>query len=98
LPDEKLDGKPAYVLEARLRPDDPQAATSEISRTLYYYDKETGLIVRVLAYDRKGKVASTTITSEIRTDADIAADRFIFEPPEGIKIEELPGPGENAKP
>lgn len=90
LPDEMVNGRLAYVLEATLRPNTPEERASDVPRTVYYYDRATGLIVKALAYDRKGRIASTTITDSIRINGDIPPDQFVFKVPEGVKIEEMP--------
>lgn len=88
LPDETVNGKPAWVFEMKMKPGNPAAAM--MGRALAYYDKETGISLKGVSFDPAGKPTSTSVTSDVKIDADIPADRFTFKAPEGVKIQEMP--------
>jgi outer membrane lipoprotein-sorting protein len=86
LPDETVDGKAVYVIEAT-----PKKAeeNSLYSKSLYYYQKDTGISVKYAAYDKAGKPVMTWTATDIRLDVDIPADRFVFKAPEGVQVMDM---------
>jgi len=83
LPDETIDGKPVYVVEMTLK-EQPQGMPMGASRI--YYDKGTGISVKSVTLDDKGKPATTMTTTDIKIDANVPADRFVFKAPEGVPV------------
>lgn len=83
LPDETVDGKPVYVIEMMPKTD---ALKKRVGRTLSYYDKKTGLGLKTLVYDGRGKVMTTTIMTDIQINADLRPERFVFKPPAGVTV------------
>lgn len=88
MPDETVNGKPAWVFEMKLKPGNP--AASMMGRALAYYDKETGVSLKGVSFDPAGKPTSTSTTTDVKIDADIPADRFVFKAPEGVTVQEMP--------
>lgn len=83
MPDETVDGKPAWVLE--MKPKDPAAAAT-MGRTISYYDKESGISIKSTSYDPAGKPISTFITKDIKVNSSISPDRFVFKAPPGVEV------------
>jgi len=90
LPDETLDGKASYVLEMTLKEQPPGVP---IGKSKLYYDKATGIVMKAVGFDDKGHTTSTMTTSDLKFDASIPADRFVFKAPPGITVKD-----ETAKP
>lgn len=88
LPDETVNGKPAWVFEMKLKPGNPAAAM--MGKTLAYYDKETGISIKGVSFDPAGKPTTTSTTSDVKINEDIPADKFVFKAPEGVKVQEVP--------
>lgn len=83
LPDETVDGKGVYVLEMTLK--DAQAGMP-IASTRLYYDKSTGIAVKSVSLDDKGKTVGTMTTTDIKIDASIPPERFVFKVPVGVDV------------
>ena len=90
LPDETLDGKDAYVIEATAKK--PSEAPGVPVRFVSWYEKKTGVAIKTVTYDKAGKAVSTTITTAVEPDADIPADRFVFKTPPGVKLADAAEP------
>lgn len=86
LPDEKVDGAECFVLEVRVK--STPGAMSEESRTVAHYRKDCGVMVRAVSY-LGDKVLSRSDVSDLKLNADVAADRFKFTPPAGVKVVDL---------
>jgi outer membrane lipoprotein-sorting protein len=87
LPDEKIDGKEVYVIEATPKKAKPD--TTEVSK--FYYGKETGVLVKSVM-ESKGEQSKSTITSlmsDIKPNADIKPERFVFKAPEGVMVMDM---------
>ena len=83
LPDETVDGKSMYVLEMTFK--EPQPGMP-ISKTKLYYDKSTAIAVKSISYDEKGKAVGTMTTSDVKIDATVPQDHFVFKVPVGVDI------------
>lgn len=84
LPDEKVDGRDAYVIE--VTPKKPGAATG---KQLAYFDKEHGLMLKMVVMGEDGKPMSTTTLSNYKTGVDLKPDRFVFKAPEGVQVMDM---------
>jgi outer membrane lipoprotein-sorting protein len=102
LPDETVDGKATWPVQAT-----PRQAVAEggAATMITYFDKETGISVKSVGKDSGGKVILTTVTSDVKVNAPLAAERFVFKAPEGVPVMDLSQqstgetkPGEAAKP
>lgn len=85
LPVETVDGKAAYVLELTMK---EAPAGMPMGKTKVYYDKATGLSLKSISYDDKGKAMTTMTTSDVKVDANIPADRFVFKAPAGVTVQD----------
>lgn len=83
LPDETIDGKPCHVIEMTPKQEMMKQMTSKM---VQYYDKKTGIGMKTLTYDPKGKVTGTTITTDVKIDEKISPDRFTYTPPAGVQV------------
>ena len=77
LPDEKVDGKEVYVLEAV--PKKPATGVSEQS-SKFYYNKDTGIMVKSVSVTKseQSKSLVTTQFTDIKPGVDIKPERFVF--------------------
>ncbi len=83
LPDEKVNGHDCFVFEARMK---PMEGMPPSGRQLMYYQKDNGLQVKSEAFDADEKLISSSVTTDIKLNADIPAERFKFEIPEGAQL------------
>ncbi len=86
LPDEKVDGADAYVVRATPKAAGGQPASGKMT---LYYRKDCGFTVKIVALDAAGKPMSTTTYTDLKLDAEISPDRFVFKAPEGVKVTDL---------
>lgn len=94
LPDEKVDGKTVYAIETTAK---DEAMKAYIGRTVSYYDQSNGLPVKTVQYDSKGKLTGTFTMTDIKVDADIKPDRFVFKAPEGVPITDMTAMGKDSE-
>ena len=83
LPDEKLLGEPVYVFEAVRKLD---AKKPDPRKTLRYFSKKTGILLKRVAMRENGEITSTMRIGKIDFNPKFAADHFVFVKPEGISI------------
>lgn len=86
LPDEKAEGKDSWVIEAT--PKDSSAA-SMMSKMVFYFDKDNGLTIKVVGFNAEGKQTMTTVNKDIKLNASISDDRFVFKAPEGVTVMDM---------
>lgn len=89
--DEAVDGKACWVVEATTK-DKSTAANMATTRT--WYDKSNGVGLKSISKDDKGKVTSTSITTDVKIDPSIAADRFTFKAPDGVTVNDMTQQGQ----
>lgn len=89
LADEKAEGKDAWVVEAT-----PKNAASSpmMSKMKFYFDKDNGMTVQVIGLNAEGKPMSTTINKDIKANASIPEDRFVFKAPDGVNVMDMTSP------
>jgi outer membrane lipoprotein-sorting protein len=91
LPDDKIAGKTAWVMEIgpktpTSRPAGDAKGESGGERIVNSYDKDTGVLIKTVSYDAAGKVSSTTTMSDIKVNDKIDPERFKFKAPEGVPM------------
>ncbi len=102
LPDETVEGKAAWVIEATPKKGAPAAQAGMTMR--YYYDKDSGMMVKMVGKSVDGKTTMTTIVKDLKLNPDISADRFVFKVPEGVQVMDMtagqpqPKPAHEAEP
>jgi len=92
LPDEKVAGKDVYVIEAKSKNENPLS-----SKAIHYFDKKTGIGLKMVSYDKKGKAVMTSVTTDVKLNADIKDDRFVFKAPEGVQVTDMTKMGQPDK-
>jgi outer membrane lipoprotein-sorting protein len=83
LPDEKVGGEDCYVFELKMK---PMEGAPPAGRTVVYYRKDNGISVQSEGFDAEGKLNSSSITTDLKVNVDISADRFKFEIPAGAQV------------
>jgi len=86
LPDEKVDGADVYVVRATPKAAGGRPASGKMT---LYYRKDCGFTVKIVAFDAAGKPMSTTTYTDLKLDAEISPDRFVFKVPEGVKVTDM---------
>ena len=84
LPDETVDGKSTYVIECT--PKDEISGGAPKTIMTMYFDKKTGIGLKTIGKDSTGKIVSTGLTTDVKINSDISADRFVFKAPEGVQV------------
>ena len=83
LPEEKVDGKACWAIEMTPKQGEAHAMNN---RTVSYYDKETGLPLKTIGFDDKGKEVTTITISDIKINEKIDPKLFKFEAPAGVEV------------
>jgi outer membrane lipoprotein-sorting protein len=87
LPDEELQGCDCFVLQATPK----NADRSPTVKDLHYFCKDLGMVIKSAGYDKGGKAIFTWELTDIRKDTGINPDRFRFEAPEGVEVQDMTG-------
>lgn len=88
LPDGKLDGREAYVLEFTLK-DGPLGALAP--RMVRHFDRKTGIPLKTVEYDEAGRATMTQVFEGLKPNIEFPADHFAFKVPPGVQLIEEPG-------
>jgi outer membrane lipoprotein-sorting protein len=86
LPDETVDGKSCYVLEMTPKEKDKNP---QFGRAVHHYEKKTGLALKTVMYAADGKPSLTSVTTDVKLDGDIPAERFVFKAPAGVEVVDM---------
>lgn len=86
LPDETIDGKPCYALE--FTPKAPTAKEAN-SRSVQYFQKDNGVMLKAVSYGPDGKVTSTVTYSDIKINPSLDKSRFKYTPPPGVEVVDM---------
>jgi len=78
LPEEMVDGRAAYVIEA--------IPTTGIGGTVNYFDKQTGVRLKLIAHDETGKATLTLTLSELNTSPEFSEDHFTYKLPAEFEL------------
>lgn len=84
LPSAKVEDRDCFVLEAT-----PKQAAGPITKTTYYFCKQTGIAVKTVSADKSGKAVMTNTLSDIKVNTEIDPKRFVFEAPAGVTVQDL---------
>ncbi len=82
LPEETVDGKKVFVIEATPK----QAQPTGASKKVYYFLQDDGVLLKFVASDQAGKPMTTMTYSDIKFDVKIDPQRFVFKAPEGVQV------------
>lgn len=84
LPDKKVDGKAAFVIEAS-----PKAAGGQPSKL--FFAQDTGMMLKMVALDPEGNPAMTMSYTDVKLNPKLDPDRFVFKAPEGVQVMDMTG-------
>lgn len=84
LPEETVDGKTAFVIETTPKAEGAQHLS--VMRKLYYFQQESGCLVKTVMYSPAGEPATVVSWTDLRFDVDLDPDRFVFRPPFGVPV------------
>lgn len=87
LPDEEVEGKPAWALEATPK----QQIPNQPAKSIYYVHKDSGIRVKNTSHDKDGRRIQLTALTEIKLDAPIDPRRFMIDIPKGVTIVDTTG-------
>jgi outer membrane lipoprotein-sorting protein len=76
-PAEKLNDKEAYVIEGALKQPDEKIPMASI---LIYFDKATGIPLKVASLDKQGMPSATITVNDIKVNPPLAEDLFKYVP------------------
>lgn len=77
-PEEMIDGRAAYVVEA--------APTTGKGSAVHYFDKQTGVQLKVIVRDETGSPTLTLTLSDINISPEFSEDYFTYKLPEGFEL------------
>lgn len=80
LPDQKVDGKNTWVIEALPKKGQASPQMDAFARMVMHYDQATGMMVKAIHYDRAGKIVGTIEVTKTTLDAKIPDERFQLPP------------------
>ena len=83
--DEEVDGRATHVIEGAPIGD----AALELGKAKFNFDKETGISIRQEMFDKAGKSVGVTKLTNMKTNSEIAADRFKYTAPEGVQVQDM---------
>jgi outer membrane lipoprotein-sorting protein len=81
--EQSVGGRKAYVIEATPKapmPGDP------VRKNVLYFDQDSGFMTKMEALGEEGKVFSTFEYVDLKFDAPIPDERFVFKAPEGVEV------------
>jgi len=85
--DEKVDGQDCWAVEAKAK----SADAAGLSRMEFFVRKDTGTMVKQVAFDGEGNPVNTTTFTDVKVNPDVSADRFKWEAPEGVTVMDRTG-------
>lgn len=86
LPDQTVGGKPCWVIELRAKNPQPN---EPMNRAHMFIDKDNCMTIRHVSFDAEGRETATMVTDDIKFDAPIPADRFVFKAPPGVEVQDI---------
>ncbi|MCC6360915.1 MAG: outer membrane lipoprotein carrier protein LolA [Phycisphaerales bacterium] len=89
LPEAKVGETECYVMEAT--PNAPKSR-AQVIKTVFYFAKETGMIMQIVGKNSENEDAEVMTFSEIKVNEKIDPDRFKFKAPEGVQVRERGAP------
>lgn len=88
LPEEKVDGQNAYVIEATPK---KGASASPFAKKKLFFSKETGVLVKMIGLDSTHTPMMTLTYTNLKINPKVDPDRFVFKVPQGIVVEDKTG-------
>jgi outer membrane lipoprotein-sorting protein len=90
LPDEKVDGADCYVIETSMK---QIPGTKQVS----YFRKSDGIAAKAVTISNDKPIGTLNMT-DIKPNADIPADRFVFKAPDGVQVQDMTNPSAPSAP
>ncbi|MBU0717601.1 MAG: hypothetical protein KJ749_05070 [Planctomycetes bacterium] len=87
LPDEKLGDQVTYVIEVKPK----EASPSPMARMKLFFAKDTGMVVKMMAFDSGEQPMMTATYHDVTLNPKISPDRFVFTAPEGVQVMDMTG-------
>lgn len=84
LPDSSSEGRAVWVIEAT-----PKTDQAGQGKNVIHYDKESGQMIKIVAYTPDGKPMTTMTYSDIKINDKISPERFVFTAPPGVEVQDL---------
>ncbi len=81
LPDDKVGGKEAFVIEAVPKSKGPEVS---IGRMHYFLLKDCGIVAKTVMFDTSGKPMTTVTMSDLKINPEISGERF--KAPQGVQF------------
>ncbi len=82
-PEQSVGGRKTHVIEAVAKesmPGDP------VRKTVLYFDQDSGFMIKMQALTEGDKPLSTIEYIDVKLNASIDDDRFVFKAPEGVEV------------
>ena len=57
--------------------------------TDHYFDKETGILLKMVTEDTLAKTKHSFALSDVKLNVEFPDDHFTFTPPEGVEVQDL---------
>ncbi|MCL4215847.1 MAG: hypothetical protein KJ052_02405 [Candidatus Hydrogenedentes bacterium] len=86
LPEETLRGRPVYVLQGKPKEAQQPDSPVQIDRALFYFDKATGIQLRISVFDTADNVITQLDFNNIRLNPRVDPKQFDYTPPTGAEI------------
>jgi outer membrane lipoprotein-sorting protein len=96
MPEEKVDGQECWVVEMTPKAGTPAAGGPANMRTVAYYRKDNGIAVKTVSF-MEAKPISTMTMSDVKLDASVSDDRFVFKKPDGVEVTDMTAMGAPAE-
>jgi outer membrane lipoprotein-sorting protein len=77
-PEEMVDGRAVYVIES--------TSTTGKGSAVLYFDKQTGVLLKMMERDETGKATLTLTLSDFNTNPEFSEDHFTYKLPEGFEL------------
>jgi outer membrane lipoprotein-sorting protein len=85
LPDEKVDGKDCWVIEARPKNTEKTPAARMIS----YFRKDVPLLVKTVSYDKFDRPIQWSALTDIKINPKLDPERFVFKPSPDYELHDI---------
>ena len=82
LPEETIEGKKAFVIEATPKQTQPMGP----GKSVYFFLQDDGVLVKMVSADQAGKPMSTMTYTDYKFNVKIDPQRFVFKAPEGVQV------------
>jgi outer membrane lipoprotein-sorting protein len=83
LPDEKVDGQDALVLEAKPK------SQSGVTAMKMYFSKDTGMLIKTVGVDEKGEPVMDIVYTDVKLNPKLDAARFSYKTEPGVQVMDM---------